>query len=206
MQSLISRIQQGENQHLDFKKTIQDSRKIARSLVAFANSRGGSLLIGVKDNGSIAGIRSEEEIHMIEVATLLYCHPKLPYTCITHSISGKTVLEVQVAPMPQTLWKAQDEQGKWQVWLRQQYACILAPGDYITLHKALSQSSPPLLQLDTHMTRMLSFIAQQAQGISSRDLSEHMNLSRNKTLQMCIQACRLQLLRFEPCEGRFYSV
>lgn len=46
---------------LDFKFEISDSKKIARSLVAFANTDGGRLLIGVKDNGVISGIRSEEE-------------------------------------------------------------------------------------------------------------------------------------------------
>ena len=51
---------------LDFKFEISDSKKIARTLVAFANTDGGRLLIGVKDNGSISGIRSEEEKYMID--------------------------------------------------------------------------------------------------------------------------------------------
>jgi len=42
----------GEGQQLDFKYCISDSRKIARTLSAFANSGGGKLLIGVRDNGS----------------------------------------------------------------------------------------------------------------------------------------------------------
>ena len=40
----------GENQQLDFKYCVSDSRKIAKTLVAFSNSDGGKLLIGVKDN------------------------------------------------------------------------------------------------------------------------------------------------------------
>jgi len=59
-------IAQGEHQQLDFKFEISDAAKIARSLVAFANTDGGKLLIGVKDNGVIAGVRSEEEKFMIE--------------------------------------------------------------------------------------------------------------------------------------------
>jgi len=43
-------IAEGENQHLDFKYCVSDSRKIARTLSAFANSDGGRLLIGVRDN------------------------------------------------------------------------------------------------------------------------------------------------------------
>ena len=63
---------------LDFKFEISDSRKIARTFVAFANTDGGRLLVGVKDNGAIAGVRTEEEFYMVEGASRLYCHPEIP--------------------------------------------------------------------------------------------------------------------------------
>ena len=66
-------IAQGEGEELDFKFAINDSRKIARSIAAFANTKGGTLLIGVRDNGSITGVRSDEELHMVDTAVLLYC-------------------------------------------------------------------------------------------------------------------------------------
>ena len=47
----------GESETLDFKQTISDASKIAKTLVAFANNKGGTLLIGVRDNGSISGIQ-----------------------------------------------------------------------------------------------------------------------------------------------------
>lgn len=72
---LKAMIQQGEHATQDFKFEISDCRKIARSISAFANTDGGRLLIGVKDNGHIAGIRSEEEIYMIEAAAKMYCTP-----------------------------------------------------------------------------------------------------------------------------------
>ena len=56
-------IAQGEHQQLDFKFEVSDSKKIARTLSAFANTDGGRLLIGVKDNGAIAGVRSDEEYY-----------------------------------------------------------------------------------------------------------------------------------------------
>ena len=63
-----SLIAEGEHQQQDFKFEISDARKIAKSLSAFANTEGGRLLIGVKDNGKIAGIRSDEEKYMMEAA------------------------------------------------------------------------------------------------------------------------------------------
>lgn len=68
-------IDQGEHEHQDFKYLISDARKIARSISAFANNDGGRLLIGVKDNGTIAGVRSEEDLYMIEQAAERYCRP-----------------------------------------------------------------------------------------------------------------------------------
>ncbi|MCK7530152.1 MAG: ATP-binding protein [Marinilabiliales bacterium] len=72
-------IQLGENQRLDFKFEISDAKKMARTFSAFANTDGGKLLIGVKDNGRITGIRSEEEIYMAESSAHLYCKPAVEY-------------------------------------------------------------------------------------------------------------------------------
>ena len=65
LQQLIA---EGEHQQQDFKFEISDARKIARSLSAFSNTDGGRLLIGVKDNGRIAGVRSEEEIYKLNTS------------------------------------------------------------------------------------------------------------------------------------------
>jgi predicted HTH transcriptional regulator len=70
----------GENQRLDFKYCVSDSRKIARTLSAFSNSDGGRILIGVRDNGRIAGIKTDEEIYMVDTAAHLYCRPQITYT------------------------------------------------------------------------------------------------------------------------------
>jgi predicted HTH transcriptional regulator len=89
-------IDSGESQKLDFKYCISDSRKIARTLSAFSNSEGGILLIGIRDNGSVAGVRSDEEYYMIETAASIYCKPEIPVTTRQHIANGKTVLEVEV--------------------------------------------------------------------------------------------------------------
>ncbi len=108
-------IDQGEHQELDFKFEIADSRKIARTLVAFANTNGGKLLVGVKDNGSIAGVRSDEEFFMIEAAASMYSRPEVAFITKEWEIDGKIVFEVSIpksskrphfAPYKNDLWKA----------------------------------------------------------------------------------------------------
>jgi predicted HTH transcriptional regulator len=103
----------GENQRLDFKYCVSDSRKIARTLSAYANTEGGKLLIGVRDNGSIAGIRSEEEIYMVDTAAQLFCRPEVDYSIKQHISGGKTVLEVEVSRGSKRPYQAMNEEGRW---------------------------------------------------------------------------------------------
>jgi predicted HTH transcriptional regulator len=123
IQSLID---QGESQILDFKFEISDARKIARTLVAFSNTDGGKLLIGVKDNGKIAGVRSEEEYHMLEAAAELYCRPVVPFTIQKWTILGKTILEVDIAKSAKRPFLAQNEHDRWMAYLRVADQNILA--------------------------------------------------------------------------------
>jgi len=66
--SLKELIAKGEGERLDFKQTITSAQKIAKTLSAFANTKGGVLLVGIKDNGSPAKIQPEEEKYMLEMS------------------------------------------------------------------------------------------------------------------------------------------
>ena len=108
----------GENQNLDFKYCVSDSRKIARTLSAFSNSDGGRILIGVRDNGSIAGIRTDEEIYMVDTAAHLFCRPEISYEVRQHVSGGKTILEVEVPRGTRRPYQVLDENGKWVSYFR----------------------------------------------------------------------------------------
>ena len=120
-------IAQGEHQQLDFKFEINDSKKIARTLSAFANTDGGTLLIGVKDNGNIAGVRSEEEYYMIEAASEMYCNPKVPFKAKEWNIEGKIVLEVKVEISPLKPHKSPDKNDEYKAFIRVDDENIVAP-------------------------------------------------------------------------------
>ena len=90
-------IEEGEHEHQDFKFAISDARKIARSISAFANNDGGRLLVGVKDNGVIAGIRNEEDIYVVEQAAGMYCSPPQEIHVTAFRTDGdKTVLRIEI--------------------------------------------------------------------------------------------------------------
>ena len=125
-QYLFQLIDRGEHQQQDFKYCINDSKKIAKSLVAFANTDGGRLLIGVKDNGRIAGIKSDEEFYMVEAAAKIYSKPKLSFLTKQWQINGKTVLEIWVDPSNKKPHFAKDETGKWLAYIRKADENLLA--------------------------------------------------------------------------------
>ena len=57
---LLRLIDKGESQTLDFKRKITHPLKIAKTLVSFANTKGGKLLIGVDDDKQIIGVDPDE--------------------------------------------------------------------------------------------------------------------------------------------------
>lgn len=87
-----SLIEEGEHEQQDFKFAISDARKIARSISAFSNHSGGRLLIGVKDNGAVAGIRNEEDVYMIETAAEMYCRPAVEVRMTAFKVDPGTVV------------------------------------------------------------------------------------------------------------------
>jgi len=119
-------IQSGEHQQLDFKFEISDSRKIAKTLVAFSNSDGGKLLIGVKDNGKIAGVRTDEEFFMVQAAADMYCKPAVTFESKRWVIEGKTVLEVTIPKGKNLPYLAETEPNKWLAYIRVKDENILA--------------------------------------------------------------------------------
>lgn len=104
-------ITQGEGSRLEFKSTISTAARIARTLCAFANTGGGTLLIGVDDDGKIAGVRSEVgEMHKIEQATDFLVEPPLTISYRSVWVSGKLVLVIDVPESTDKPHYALDEQ------------------------------------------------------------------------------------------------
>ena len=112
-------LEQGEHLHQDFKYFLSDTRKISRSLAAFANTEGGRLLIGVKDNGKVVGLKNrDEERYVIEAAAGVFCKPAVVYTEQFWDYYGKTVLEIDIPKSCEAPHTAPDESGRATVYIR----------------------------------------------------------------------------------------
>ena len=136
---LLELIEEGEHEHQDFKFAITDSKKISRSIAAFANNDGGRLLIGVKDNGSIAGMKGDEEYYMIDYAASSYCKPSQKVSYKLYNVAGKFVLWVDIQKSDKLVY-AIDESGKWKAYYRYRDENIQVPGSIAEIVK-LQKSS-----------------------------------------------------------------
>ena len=56
---LIELIGRGEDSHTQFKQNITSPESLAGDLVAFSNSKGGKILIGISDQGQVVGLSAE---------------------------------------------------------------------------------------------------------------------------------------------------
>jgi hypothetical protein len=151
-------IEQGEHQTLDFKFEISDSRKIARSLVAFANTDGGVLLIGVKDNGNIAGIRSDEEKYMVEAAAKFYTDPEVKYTTKEWGINKKTVLEIKIPKSTDLPHYVKEPEDKWLVYIRVKDQNLLANNILLKVWRKKRKKAGVILQYTAHEKFLLKYL------------------------------------------------
>lgn len=126
MNTLQKYIRQGEHQTQDFKFRVDDAKKIARTISAFANSDGGRLLIGVKDNGKVVGIDPEEEFHIIQGAAELFCDPPVPIQTVIWQDEYKLVLEVIVEASAVRPHKSKDDDGLWKTYIRHHDHTLIA--------------------------------------------------------------------------------
>lgn len=191
---ILKLIQQGEHQTQDFKYCISDSKKIARSLVAFANTDGGRLLIGVKDNGRIAGVRSEEEYYMVESAARLCSKPAIEYTTRQHLVEGKTVLEITVKASPEKPHFARDEEGKWWAYFRKDDENRLASKIMIEVWKRQKSPEGILISLSDAEKCLLDYL-ETNEKISVSKYARIAHLTYRKAEQIIINFRSLNILK-----------
>ncbi|AUD01795.1 AlbA family DNA-binding domain-containing protein [Spirosoma pollinicola] len=112
-------ISQGEHTRLEFKRTLSSAYRIARTLAAFANTSGGTLLIGITDSGKTVGVVSEfREIDKIEEATDRLVEPSLVVSYETLAPDGRLVLSITIPESSEKPHYVLDESGKRTIYVR----------------------------------------------------------------------------------------
>ena len=98
LEELTRLVNVGEGITLEFKTRVPRPERIAKEVIAFANTMGGRILIGIDDDGTIKGVRdSEEEEFALSQALNTHCEPPIPYTVERVPVSKKrNVLIVKI--------------------------------------------------------------------------------------------------------------
>jgi len=96
---LIEQIQKGESKTLEFKRALPKNENIAKTVIAFSNTSGGKLIIGVNNNREIIGINDNELFDIQDdVASVIAdnCSPGIMPEIYSVNIVGKLLLVIKV--------------------------------------------------------------------------------------------------------------
>lgn len=186
-------IAEGEHQQQDFKFEISDACKIARTLSAFANTDGGRLLIGVKDNGRIAGVRSDEEGYMIDAAARLYCRPEVDCRMRSFRVEGRSVLVVEIDKSPHKPVYARDVSGKYLAYVRVKDENILATPVHLRVWQQSGSPKGELMEY-TEREQLLLNLLQENDCLSLNRYCRLAHLSRRAAEHLLAKFVRYDIV------------
>ena len=203
-------IAQGEHEHQDFKLVISDARKIARSISAFANNGGGRLLIGVKDNGVIAGVRNEEDIYVVEQAARCYCRPaqEVEFTAFNTG-NGTTVIRASIAAAEKKPVYARDTDDRWKAYYRVADENIVAHPLMVRTWRRRDnpEAGQHLLSLSSVESSLLEYLDEAASPVTPRDIALTLHIPAATADRLIVRLAAVGIIGFVYAgNGRFSIV
>lgn len=196
-------IDEGEHEHQDFKFQISDARKIARSISAFANHGGGRLLIGVKDNGVVAGVRSDEDLYMIEAAAETYCRPSVEVEMTAFRCEGGAVVYRVAIPQSDRRPVCVREEGdRLKAYYRVADENIAAHPLMVEAWRLQADGAGGLLTFSP-AERALLHLLELEEYIAPDELKLRAHLSRRAADDAIVRLASLGVVRFTYRGGRF---
>ena len=197
-------ILEGEGVSLDFKKKITSCEKIAKTMVSFANNKGGRLLIGVSDDGTISGVKSEEEEkYMINRAAHLFCKPALEPKFEEIYIDDKIVLIAEIEKSEIKPHYALGEDKKWWVYIRVNDKSVLASKIVIDVLKRENNDQGVLLEYSSKEKALLQYLNEN-ERITSKEYSHMLNLSRRNTQRILVNLVLSGVIKLHTTEKEEY--
>jgi predicted HTH transcriptional regulator len=195
---------EGEGVTLDFKKTITSCEKIARTMISFANNKGGRLLIGVADDGSIKGVKSEdEERYMITRAAQMFAKPALEPIFEEVYLDDKLVLVVEIPESDTKPHYALAEDGKWWVYVRVKDKSVLASKIVVDVLKHSADKNGILIEYSTKEKALLEYLAER-ERINVPEYCKLLNLSRRSAQRILVNMVLSGVIKVHTTEKEEY--
>jgi predicted HTH transcriptional regulator len=194
-------INEGEHQQQDFKYRVSDALKLAKSVSAFANTDGGRLLIGVRDDGQMSGVRSEEEIYMMHQAAYRYCRPEASIKFDTFHIEGRTIVIATVPPSDKRPVCVVNADDKPRAYIRIADENIVASPVHLALWRESQKPQGTVLTYNDDMRKLLD-IMQGRQTLNQ--IVRQAKLPRPKVVALLARLIRFGTVKWEYADQQFY--
>lgn len=192
-------LKKGEGENIEFKQTIHDEYKIAKTICSFANTSGGTILIGVRDNKSIAGIDPEEEQYLINKAAGFHCRPPVPVIIEevylpdgNNEFEETIILRVVISQSDQKPHYAENKNGEWIPYLRQQDQTLIAGPQSVNLmqRKGTINSS----SLTKNEKRLVEYL-EKNQKITLKEFTNLVNISDRRARRELLDALNKRIIK-----------
>jgi predicted HTH transcriptional regulator len=183
LEELISK---GESTTLEFKRTIDSPVKIAKTLVAFANTRGGILLIGVADDGKITGITSElHEMEKLEHAASYLSEPSIAISYQSQKVAQHQVLIITIAESPAKPHYVKESPEKRTAYIRANNKSVPAGKGMTTVLNAGENLAPEKIQLlqSKNIKNLLAYL-QKNESITANRYAKLINISSGRAAKI----------------------
>ena len=197
---LIDLIEEGENIQCEFKRHFTTPEKIAREMIAFANTKGGYILFGIDDDKKIIGVESEKsEAEMINDAANNYCEPPLEFKINFIMYKGKEIVSVTVPESANKPHRLQDYQkdfdiNKALVMIRVNDKSMKASKEMVRIMRAnagdLALQKYTIGETEKNVFEYLS----KKERISVKELSNLVNISERRASRTLVKMVRANLL------------
>ena len=197
-------ILEGEGVTQDFKKRITSCEKIARTMVSFANNKGGRLLVGISDDGTISGLKSEdEEKYMITRAAHFFCKPALEPVFEEIYIDDKVILVAEIKKSEIKPHYALGEDKKWWVYIRVNDKSVLASKIVVDVLKRENNEHGVFLEYSLKEKALLEYLDKN-ERITSKEFSLMLNLSRRITHRILVNLVLSGVIKLHTTEKEEY--
>lgn len=189
--SIIQLIKEGEGLTTEFKRTIDSPFKIAKTIVSFANTSGGELLIGVADHGAIMGVQSElRELQKLEKALVKLIEPALVVQIKTENLDGRKVLRVTIGESEDKPHHALNEKGERIIYIRVKDKSMPIPR--LLLYNGTDTETEKLLAT-RHVKTLITYL-KETDSVTAKVFSKIINISEKRAERMLQDLAARQIL------------
>ena len=208
LQELRKKVEYGEGQTLEFKKKANYPEKIVKELVAFANSEGGHLLLGVDDDGRLSGTREiEGEVFILEKAIQELIRPKLTYQVTIHPLNEKkgiAVFEVPESTRKPHFVRENSQTRKGQAFVRSGHESVQASREMREILQRRLKNRDIQFTYGEKEKCLLEFLDKN-KSISLEEFSSLVKISKFKASRTLIRLVLANVLDIIPsAKGDFY--